>query len=175
MRYCPKCKNLNDDTALRCSQCGSRRVRVVKPDDFILLVTATEYESEQIVKALEQAKIPCKKQPAGVDGIPSMYNSDALYSDQNVLVPYRVREEAEKIAQETQKQTAEQLEEMRKAQETPAEETTPASRRRQFFTSVVAVLLFIILVACVVFASDWLAGILRDTLYGACHPFAWWR
>ena len=79
MRYCPKCKNLNDDTALRCSQCGSAAVRVVKPDDFILLVTATEYESEQIVKALEQAKIPCKKQPAGVDGIPSMYNSDALY------------------------------------------------------------------------------------------------
>ena len=75
---------------------GTCWVRVVRPDDFILLVTATEYESEQIVRALEQAKIPCKKQPAGVDGIPSMYNSDALYSDQNVLVPYRVREEADK-------------------------------------------------------------------------------
>lgn len=171
MRYCPKCKNLNEDTALRCSQCGSRRVRVVQPDDWVLIATATEYEAGKIEEALQKAEIPCQKQPAGVEGIPSMYNSDALYSDQNLCVPYRLREEGGKIAQETQAKTAAELEEMRReveAQSAP-KEGEAASPVKKFFSSVVAVLVFIALVACAVFFADWLGGILRNTLYGACR------
>ena len=40
---------------------------------------------------------------------------------------------------------------------------------KKFFSSVVAVLVFIALVACAVFFADWLGGILRNTLYGACR------
>ena len=100
-----------------------------------------------------------------------MYNSDALYSDQNLCVPYRLREEGGKIAQETQAKTAAELEKMRREVEEQAapKEGEDPSRVKKFFSSVVAVLVFIALVACAVFFADWLGGILRNTLYGACR------
>lgn len=89
MLYCPKCKALCEDSAVRCPECGRRKLREPTQLDKVLLVTVTEMEAQRLEPMMKASGIPYEMHPSSIEGIPSIYNSDAILSNQSfyVLLP----------------------------------------------------------------------------------------
>ena len=107
MLYCPKCKSLCEDSAVRCPECGKRKLREPTQLDKVLLVTVTEMEAQRLEPVMKESGIPFEMHPSNIDGIPSMYNSDAILSNQSFYVLLPQLEEAEKVVSDFRQKEAE--------------------------------------------------------------------
>lgn len=56
--YCEKCKNLFDDSEIRCPACGSKKIRKPQTDDDCFLVEKEVLWGEMLADVLTQNEIP---------------------------------------------------------------------------------------------------------------------
>lgn len=157
MLYCPKCKSLCEDSAVRCPECGKRKLREPTQLDKVLLVTVTEMEAQRLEPVMKESGIPFEMHPSNIDGIPSIYNSDAILSNQSFYVLLPQLEEAEKVVSDFRQKEAEAAKAAKAdAQDTPEEEEM--SRGKRMLVQIVSVLAFILLIWLVVMGTDWIAN-----------------
>ena len=161
MLYCPKCKALCDDSAVRCPECGRHKLRQPTQLDKVLLVTVTEMEAQRLEPVMQASGIPFEMHASNIDGIPSMYNSDAILCNQSFYVLLPQLEEAEKVVAQFRQQEAEQAKAA--AENAPEEEEMPRGKR--IAVQIVSALAFILLIWLVVMGTDWVAN----------HLFGWLR
>ena len=154
MLYCPKCKSLCEDFAVRCPECGKRKLRAPTQLDKVLLVTVTEMEAQRLEPVMKESGIPFEMHPSNIDGIPSIYNSDAILSNQSFYVLLPQLEEAEKVVSDFRQKEAEAAK--ADAQHVPEEEEM--SRGKRMLVQLVTVLAFILLIWLVVMGTDWIAN-----------------
>ena len=154
MLYCPKCKSLCEDSAARCPECGKRKLREPTQLDKVLLVTVTEMEAQRLEPVMKESGIPFEMHPSNIDGIPSIYNSDAILSNQSFYVLLPQLEEAEKVVSDFRQKEAEAAK--ADAQDVPEEEEM--SRGKRMLVQIVSVLAFILLIWLVVMGTDWIAN-----------------
>ena len=135
MLYCPKCKSLCEDSAVRCPECGKRKLREPTQLDKVLLVTVTEMEAQRLEPVMKESGIPFEMHPSNIDGLPQLEEAEKVVSD------FRQKEaEAAKAA----------------AQDAPEEEEM--SRGKRMLVQIVSVLAFILLIWLVVMGTDWIAN-----------------
>lgn len=164
MRYCPKCRALcEDDTAVRCPECGARRLRAPQPDDMVLLVTVIESEAENIRSALETSGLKFSERPTGIDGIPSMYSSDAILSNKNFYVPYTKLGYAESLVKEVRRCNPPPKP---SNSESAQSEKAQMPRGKRILIQAVSFLLFMFAIWLVVNGTDWLAQSIQQWMSG---------
>lgn len=154
MLYCPKCKSLCEDSAVRCPECGRRKLREPTQLDKVLLVTVSEMEAQRLEPVMRASCIPFEMHPSNIDGIPSMYNSDAILSNQSFYVLLPQLEEAEKVVSSFRANEAETAKAA--AQDAPEEGEMPRSKR--ILVQIVSAIAFILLIWLVVMGTDWIAN-----------------
>ena len=157
MLYCPKCKALCEDSAVRCPECGRRKLREPTQLDKVLLVTVTEMEAQRLEPVMKASGIPYEMHPSSIEGIPSIYNSAAILSNQSFYVLLPQLEEAEKVVAKFRKEEAEAAKEAAKAQGQPEEPEEEMPRGKRIFVQITSAIAFILLVWAVVAATDWAA------------------
>ena len=64
MLYCPKCKSLCEDSAVRCPECGKRKLREPTQLDKVLLVTVTEMEAQRLEPVMKESGTKAAAQDA---------------------------------------------------------------------------------------------------------------
>lgn len=153
MLYCPKCKSICEDSAVRCPECGRRKLREPTQLDKVLLVTVSEMEAQRLEPVMRASGIPFEMHPSNIDGIPSMYNSDAILSNQSFYVLLPQLEEAEKVVSSFRANEAEAAKAA--AQDAPEEKEMPRSKR--ILVQIVSAIAFILLIWLVVMGTDWIA------------------
>lgn len=160
MLYCPKCKSLCEDSAVRCPECGKRKLREPTQLDKVLLVTVTEMEAQRLEPVMKESGIPFEMHPSNIDGIPSIYNSDAILSNQSFYVLLPQLEEAEKVVSDFRRKEAEAAKAAKaaKADAQDASEEEEMSRGKRMLVQIVSVLAFILLIWLVVMGTDWIAN-----------------
>lgn len=162
MLYCPKCKALCEDSAVRCPECGRHKLRQPTQLDKVLLVTVTEMEAQRLEPVMQASGIPFEMHPSNIDGIPSMYNSDAILSNQSFYVLLPQLEEAEKVVAQFREQEAQQAKAA--AENAPPEPEMPRGKR--IAVQIISALAFILLIWLVVMGTDWVANNLFGWLRG---------
>ena len=88
---------------------------------------------------------------------PSIYNSDAILSNQSFYVLLPQLEEAEKVVAKFRKEEAEARQRSGKAQGQPEEPEEEMPRGKRIFVQITSAIAFILLVWAVVAATDWVA------------------
>ncbi len=157
MLYCPKCKSLCEDSAVRCPECGKRKLRQPTPLDKVLLVTVSEMEAQRLEPVMKESGIPFERHPSGIDGIPSMYNSDAILSNQSFYVLLPQLEEAEKVVSEFRQKEADAARALAEETSETMPEGEEMPRRKRILVQLVSALAFILLIWLVVMGTDWIA------------------
>ena len=158
MLYCPKCKSLCEDSAVRCPECGKRKLREPTQLDKVLLVTVSEMEAQRLEPAMRASGIPFEMHPSNIDGIPSIYNSDAILSNQSFYVLLPQLEEAEKVVSDFREQEAK----LKAETEPQPSEEPEMPRRKRILAQIFSALAFILLIWLVVAGTDWVASHLQS-------------
>ena len=63
MNFCEKCRHVTEQT--RCENCGSRRLRPVREDDFCFLIEESASYCRSLADSLKQRGISCVELPCG--------------------------------------------------------------------------------------------------------------
>jgi hypothetical protein len=162
MKYCTKCKSLDEKDALACPQCGTRPMRAVQAEDPVFLVSASGFERERITAALGDAGIPVVEEMEKREAASAVVMGE-LSCGMRLFVPYRMLSSAQDVligigASQPEGEEAKIVEEEVPPQEEPA---PPMSRGKRFVVRAVSVVLFIAIVWAVVAGVDWVMGLIR--------------
>lgn len=162
MLYCAKCETLSLDGET-CPMCGGKRLRPVRPDDPVLLLTTGGEESRQICSAFEDAGIPHEAHPLGTGGIMRIYTgSPDNIADVRIFVPYCAVERCREILTNIGVLGGDGKKLLSSAQKGSDEALSRSWRvSRRIFTA----FLFILAVVLVVSLSDQLVSLIKS-LFG---------
>ena len=138
-------------------ECGRRKLREPTQLDKVLLVHGDGNGGPAPGARDEGSDIPYEMHPSSIEGIPSIYNSDAILSNQSFYVLLPQLEEAEKVVAKFRKEEAEAAKEAAKAQGQPEEPEEEMPRGKRIFVQITSAIAFILLVWAVVAATDWAA------------------
>lgn len=156
MLYCEKCRSGCPDSAARCPNCKSTRLRAAAGDDMVLLHRADEYTAQRLCALLEEQDVPCKTEPCAKRGFTSPYDMETMPTDKNVYVRWDCLEQAQAVS-------AALREELEKEQAAEVEfEDMPQGKR--ITVQILSAIAFILLVIGVVFGADALANWLKGLL-----------
>lgn len=163
MRYCASCQVLVPDGD-ECPSCGSRKLREVRENDPVLLLTAGEMDCGRITAAFDDAGISHEERMCGAGAPPSILYGKSPNSLYRIFVPYGAVESSrrilkdigilDKLAGETEKNKKDKPDPLEKS----VEQMSPAQRTAVRIGSAV---LFILLIWAVVAASDKLVDVFR--------------
>ena len=88
MLYCAKCQFLTDGGA-ECPSCGSRKLREVRPDDPVLLLSAGEPGCGAALAALDEVGIPHEERMCGTGAPSALLYGRSPGARYRVFVPFR--------------------------------------------------------------------------------------
>mgnify|MGYP000853075191 FL=1 len=157
MLYCENCQVLSRD-GKTCPVCGGKKLRPVRPDDPVLLITVGEEESARISAAFQDAAIPCFAQAQGAGSVLSILGGQPRSTARRVFVPFGEVEHAREvlIGIGALKEGA-----SAKPPE-PEREEQPMSRGRRAAARIFFAVVFLAVIWIVVYFCDILAGYLKN-------------
>lgn len=88
MLYCSKCQFLAEDGA-ECPSCGSRKLREVRPDDPVLLLTAGDPDCGAVLAALDEIGVPHEERMCGTGAPSALLYGKSPGARSNIFVPFR--------------------------------------------------------------------------------------
>ncbi len=150
MLYCTKCQTVCEDSTRTCPNCKrSRGLRPVKDNDEVFFMKVSEGEVTEISALFESLAIRHRTEQVKAGFSTSVFDSEFVPTDRNIYVEYRDLPRAnETLAQE-------------KEDPAPVEEDDMPKGKRMVIQTV-SILAFMVIVMLVVFASDFLATLLRE-------------
>lgn len=157
MLYCTKCRWLCEDSAKKCPNCKSVKLRPAAGEDLAFLLSSDLYAAGRLEEALNAAGIPCRVEDASAGHSYFTFDSEVMPTDKSLYVAYARYEEAKDIAV----QVEQALEEERTQEQQEAE---PPSAKR-LIGEIVSVVGFLLLVMLAVYGADAVAGWLKG-LFG---------
>ncbi len=148
MLYCPKCRSLCPQGALKCPRCREKRLRPPAPEDWVLLTAAGLYMAGQLKEGLDQSGIPCRMEELGHSAA-AFYDSQAMPTDQRIYVPFKSLSEAQALAARL---------------EGPEEEDPepPPPTAKGIAGEILSIVAFLALVMLAVFGADAVANWLKS-------------
>ena len=169
MKYCKSCRRLFNCEETVCSECKKGLDTVADENTPVFLVSASGFEKERIIAALEDKGIPTdtkrmKKSPSA-DAITGFDIADV-----GILVPYQAYEKAYDTCvgigaiREENEQIIDDGEPMQKAEpeDKPVDRTSPGARAGRILLAV----MFLIIAAFAIFATDAITGFIMKLLSG---------
>lgn len=152
MLYCTRCKSVCDDSVRDCPSCKrSRTLRPVKDDDEVFFMQVSEGEAAEIDGIFEANAIRHAITPVKSGFSTSVYDPEYIPTDKEIFVEQQDFERAKEVmAAEIRPE----------AEEEPQEPEMPKGKRMVIQT--VSIIAFMIVVALVVFASDFVANLLKE-------------
>lgn len=98
MLYCASCQVLCRDED-RCPSCGSRKLREVRENDPVLLLTAGGEDCEKIIAAFDGEGISHEERMCGPGSPPTLLYGKAPYASYHIFVPYGALSRCRQILQ----------------------------------------------------------------------------
>lgn len=159
MLYCPKCQVLSRD-GKTCPSCYGRKLREVRPDDPVLLLTTDEATGCSIKAAFDANKIEYEERVCGTGGIsPVILGRTA--ANYRIFVPYHEISRCKSILLDIGVLD----EQGNKVRLSPAGETEENEKQmsplKRFWVRALSAVLFIILIWLAVTAADWLVSVVQ--------------
>lgn len=167
MKYCKKCRRINNDSEQKCTVCGKELAKINDDNTPVYLLSASGFELQRIKTALEDSGIPC-------DNISQKHNFSAEAvtgydsAEYDVLVPYSAYEQSYDccVGIGAIKEDGEEIID----DDTPVENKNgnldeqfeKMSGAKRTTVRVVSALLFLILVAFAVFGTDFIMGVIKN-------------
>lgn len=99
MLYCAKCQILVENGA-ECPSCGSKKLREVRQNDPVLLLTSDEVQSGSVKAAFDDSGIPHEERMCGPGAPPSLLYGRSPNSLYHIFVPFGAVEQCREILQE---------------------------------------------------------------------------
>lgn len=155
MLYCTKCHGVCPDSAMKCPNCKSGKLRPVDPEDFVLLHRADQYTAMLLEEQFKEKQVVYRMDPLQGGRISYLYEGDVMPTDKMVLV----RWEDYPIAKELSAQVAQRVEQERAGEEGETFEDMP--RKKRIVVQIVSVFAFLLAIMLVVYGADFLAGWLK--------------
>lgn len=87
MLYCPRCQVLAG-TGDECPSCGSKKLREVRPDDPVLLLTADEAECSAVGAAFDDGGIAHEERMCGTGAPSSILYGRMPNATYRIFVPF---------------------------------------------------------------------------------------
>lgn len=155
MLYCTKCHGVCPDSAMKCPNCKSGKLRPVNPEDLVLLHRADQYTAMLLEEQFKEKQVVYRMDPLQGGRISYLYEGDVMPTDKMVLV----RWEDYPIAKELSAQIAQRVEKERAGEEGETFEDMP--RKKRIVVQIVSVFAFLLAIMLVVYGADFLAGWLK--------------
>lgn len=155
MLYCTKCHGVCPDSAMKCPNCKSGKLRPVNPEDLVLLHRADQYTAMLLEEQFKEKQVVYRMDPLQGGRISYLYEGDVMPTDKMVLV----RWEDYPIAKELSAQVAQRVEQERAGEEGETFEDMP--RKKRIVVQIVSVFAFLLAIMLVVYGADFLAGWLK--------------
>lgn len=155
MLYCTKCHGVCPDSAMKCPNCKSGKLRSVNPEDLVLLHRADQYTTMLLEEQFKEKQVVYRMDPLQGGRISYLYEGDVMPTDKMVLV----RWEDYPIAKELSAQVAQRVEKERAGEEGETFEDMP--RKKRIVVQIVSVFAFLLAIMLVVYGADFLAGWLK--------------
>lgn len=155
MLYCTKCYGVCPDSAMKCPNCKSGKLRPVNPEDLVLLHRADQYTAMLLEEQFKEKQVVYRMDPLQGGRISYLYEGDVMPTDKMVLV----RWEDYPIAKELSAQVAQRVEKERAGEEGETFEDMP--RKKRIVVQIVSVFAFLLAIMLVVYGADFLAGWLK--------------
>lgn len=155
MLYCTKCHGVCPDSAMKCPNCKSGKLRPVNPEDLVLLHRADQYTAMLLEEQFKEKQVVYRMDPLQGGRISYLYEGDVMPTDKMVLVQW----EDYPIAKELSAQVAQRVEKERAGEEGETFEDMP--RKKRIVVQIVSVFAFLLAIMLVVYGADFLAGWLK--------------
>lgn len=158
MLYCDRCQVLSRDEQM-CPVCGSRKLRIPKENDPILLFTADSGEAERITAAFSDEGIPHMEKNLG-GSASSVFFGKSRYMQTRIFVPFGEIDHAKDVMRAIGALKDENKETSEKPEQEAAgkEQEEPMSRSRRALLRIISAIMFFFLIAAVVFFADTIAS-----------------
>lgn len=158
MLYCTKCRAVCQDSAAKCQNCKSTKLRAVSDSDMVLLHRADEYTAEKLCSQFDDLGIVYELAPFAKNRSTYMYDSEVMPGDKNIFVRYCDLPAAKELSSKMKA-------EMESRQSSDAEEEfEDMPRAKRIIVQSLSVIAFMLLVMLAVFGADafanWLKGLL---------------
>ena len=160
MQYCASCQVLSRDGD-KCPSCGSRKLREVRQNDPVLLLTADEIECTMIKAAFDDANISHGERMSGTGSPSSVLYGRMPNASYDIFVPFGELENCKEILKDMGviDENGQRVKKTDMPEQTEQEkEMSPAKRMMVRAGSVV---LFIVLVWAAVAATDSIVSAVR--------------
>ena len=86
MLYCTKCHGVCPDSAMKCPNCKSGKLRPVNPEDLVLLHRADQYTAMLLEEQFKEKQVVYRMDPLQGGRISYLYEGDVMPTDKMVLV-----------------------------------------------------------------------------------------
>lgn len=158
MLYCEKCQVVSMDEN-RCPLCGGKKLRQVRPNDPVMLLTVGEAESRRIAAAFDDTGIPHMERSMDSGSVSSIVLGQSRCAQMRVFVPFGDMEHARDIlhgigALKDDEDEPDGSDQKDQPAEDESEKDIPMSRGRRLVIRIFSILLFITLIWAVVSAAD---------------------
>lgn len=104
MNFCEKCRRVSEQTS--CGNCGNRKLRQVREDDFCFLIEESASYCRSLADSLKQRGIPCVELPCG-SGVGTRFAMPL--PNRQMFVQFRFLESAKELINDMEKSKTEAL------------------------------------------------------------------
>ncbi|MBQ1506870.1 MAG: hypothetical protein IIZ36_00405 [Ruminococcus sp.] len=167
MKICKSCAHVAEDNEARCSFCGGKTAEIKDNNTPVYLISASGFECDRIVAALEDSGIPCFKKNRVISNHPNPMGMNVGLSD--IMVPYSALDDALAVCEnigagvpdDGKNQTDNNLEadlENPPEPEKQSLEEEEMSEGKKRVVRILSAIAFFILVALVVYGTDFITG-----------------
>ena len=151
-----------DNNEARCTFCGGKLAEITDKNTPVYLITASGFEADRIVAALEDSGIPCLKKSRVISNHPNPMGMENSLCD--IMTPYSALGDAlavcEGIGAGVEKDARAGADDMSAAgadsNNEPEEEEMSEGKKRA--VRILSAIAFIIIVALVIYGTDFITG-----------------
>lgn len=168
MKYCKKCRHINNDEEVKCKTCGKPLEKITDDNTPVYLLTAEGFELQRVKTALEDCGIPCdnisQKHSFSAEAVTGYDNGEY-----DILVPYSAYETAYDTCvgigaiNEGEAQIVDDDgTPVNEGAEPLDEQFEKMSGVKRTTVRVVSAILFLLLVALVIYGTDFITGLIKN-------------
>lgn len=155
MLVCSRCHSLCGDSAMRCPNCRSNKLREADGEDYVFLRRADLYTAQRLQEMFGKQGVACRLEEFGRGQAGYFYDSEVMPTDKSVLVRYADLPAARELSARLREEPE---------QGTDTEEFEDMPRKKRLFVQALSIVAFLAIVMLTVFAADgvasWLKGLL---------------
>ncbi len=161
MKVCKSCSHTVENNANRCTFCGGKLAEITDKNTPVYLISATGFEADRIVAALEDSGIPCFKKSKVISNHPNPMGMENGLCE--VMVPYSAFDDALTVcrgigAGVSEAERAEEIPASEEEAEALPEQEEEMSESKKRVVRILSAIAFIIIVALVIYGTDFITG-----------------